>query len=74
MLGADGEIAQLFGPGIDDLMRRFFAARRAGDNVAVRMGYLASPMRTSPLPCNTKTSPLGRVIVKRPRPLPAGTA
>src|SRR6202165_4064495 len=70
MLGADVEIAQLFGPGIDDLMRRFPAARRAGDNVARANGisclpdsYFAATLQ------HEKHLLLGRVIVKRPRPL-----
>src|SRR6266851_4052185 len=66
MLGADGEIAQLFGPGIDDLMRRFTAARRAGDNVAranwvscLPDSYFAATLQ------HEKHLLLGRVIVKR---------
>ena len=55
MLGADGEIAQLFGPGIDDLVRRFPAAREGSGEV--RIGEARYPIRTGDIiacPVNTK--------------------
>ena len=68
MLGADREIAQLLGPGIDDLVRGFFAAGRAGDNVARAYGiscfansYFAATLQYE------EHLLLGRVIVKWPR-------
>jgi len=71
MLGADAQIAELFGPGIYNLVRRFSAALRAGDDVACadgRVSCLADSDLAAALQ-QEKHLLLGRVIVKRPRPL-----